>query len=229
MNSEQKESIYFYGTNDYLIINSIMWGNMQGALNGIKVANQDAKAVIKEALEQGFDKRWGVSLERGQEIFDAYKRRTPDEINSVTIQEYINRAEQDIKNIYACMEKTDCELILYRNVRTKNANSNYEIGEKIKLKSFSSSSMNIIDESYSSKDKSYIQYVLKVPKGTPILRMDKLPQDIRNEDDEILLSPVECVITNVMDGKTENCKKIIELTVVKSLEIKLDTFIEKTK
>lgn len=218
MNNEQKESIYFYSTNDYLIINSIMWGNMQGALNGIKIANQDAKAVMKEALEQGFDKRWGVSLEKGNEIFRAYERRTAIEINSATTQEYINRAKQDIKNIYSCMEQANYELKLYRNIRIKNANSNYQVGDKIKLKSFSSTSVNLVDESYSSKDKSYIRYVIKVPKGTPILRRDKLPQDIRNEEDEVLLPPVECKITNVIDGKTENCKKIIELTVVKLLE-----------
>ncbi|MDE7385327.1 MAG: ADP-ribosyltransferase, partial [Anaeroplasmataceae bacterium] len=54
MTDEQKNSIRFYTTNDYLLINGILWEENDSYIDDIiKIINADGLAVMHEAEEQG--------------------------------------------------------------------------------------------------------------------------------------------------------------------------------
>ena len=64
MTEAQKETLNFYTTNDYLLINGLLWGESEKKINAyIDIINQDGLAVMKEATEMGYDVRWGCSKE----------------------------------------------------------------------------------------------------------------------------------------------------------------------
>jgi len=220
MKKEQKESILFYSLNDYLIINNLMWGNKKEAIDGYKIAYNDAQGIMKEALQMGLDKRWGVSLKKGKELFNAYKRRFPEILNEMVLEKVLKRAYKDINNITNCMTPSEKDFVVIRNVRISNSCQSYNIDDTILLQSLSSSSVGLFDYSYDSKDKQYIRYIIHIPRGTPILEMKSLPKDIRNEEDEIILPPMACLIMNVNMGNTDNCKKIVEMKFVNLLKVR---------
>ena len=216
MNKKQEESLFFYARNDYLIINNLLVDNVEKAIGGYKLAYQDGHAMMKEALDVGFDKRWGVSKEQGQEIFDWYKKRYPAILDEQTIQTAIERAFDDFKNIVDCMSLSTDNMVLYRNINTEHALKDYIIGQKIELKTLLSTSINIYEKSFWGQ-KTFERYILNIPKGTPMVIMSTLPQYITNEADEVLLPPMEVEIKNVKDGYG-NCQKIVELNFVKLIK-----------
>ncbi|MDE7161871.1 MAG: hypothetical protein K2N65_03825, partial [Anaeroplasmataceae bacterium] len=82
MTDEQKISIQFYTTNDYLLINGILWGENDTVLNEIiQLIHTDGLAVLREAEEQGFDVRWNCSKEEGIKLYKIYQNRFPAILN----------------------------------------------------------------------------------------------------------------------------------------------------
>ena len=66
MTEVQKETLRFYTTNDYLLINGLLWGESAETINKyIEIINQDGRATMKEADEMGYDVRWDCSKEDG--------------------------------------------------------------------------------------------------------------------------------------------------------------------
>ena len=64
MTDEQKETLKFYTTNDYLLINGILWGEDESTIDTlIHIINEDGLGVMKEARELGFDVRWNCTKE----------------------------------------------------------------------------------------------------------------------------------------------------------------------
>ena len=58
MTEAQKETLRFYTTNDFLLINGLLWGESEKKLNAyIDIINQDGLGVMKEAAEMGYDVR----------------------------------------------------------------------------------------------------------------------------------------------------------------------------
>lgn len=90
---------------------------------------------MKEAEEQGFGKRWECDEEEGKRIYETYKERFPV-IDSPKIRDaIIQRAKDDVKNLLACLEPLDGDMILYRNVHNKYA-ANLKVGDVFYHKDF---------------------------------------------------------------------------------------------
>ncbi|MDE6242300.1 MAG: ADP-ribosyltransferase [Anaeroplasmataceae bacterium] len=103
MTDEQKNSIRFYTTNDYLLINGILWEENDSYIDDIiKIINADGLAVMHEAEEQGYDLRWKYSKEDGLRLYKIYQECFPAILNENTKIEIINRARQDIQNMLSC-------------------------------------------------------------------------------------------------------------------------------
>lgn len=197
MTEEQKESLKFYTTNDYLLINGILWGEEEKEINEvIRIINEDGRGVMKEALEVGVDVRWNCSKEEGERLYKLYQKRFPIIDSKKTKEQIICRAKQDISNMRACLKPLTSELVLYRNIKTRFIESLTD-GETLHYLGFSSCSLcpHIADNAvYGSS--SCTLFEITVPAGTPAIRLDQMP-DIRNEPDEVILPPMDFQITRI--------------------------------
>ncbi|MDE5546324.1 MAG: ADP-ribosyltransferase [Anaeroplasmataceae bacterium] len=197
MTDEQKNSIRFYTTNDYLLINGILWEENDSYIDDIiKIINADGLAVMHEAEEQGYDVRWKCSKEDGLRLFKIYQDRFPAILNENTKIEIINRARQDIQNILSCMTPLTESMSLFRNIKAKFINT-LQVGEILDYKGFSSCSMQPhLPQNATFGTKNCTLFEIEVSKGTPAIRLDLMP-DIANEADEIILPPIKFLITKI--------------------------------
>ena len=203
MTEAQKETLNFYTTNDYLLINGLLWGESEKKIDAyIDIINQDGQAVMKEATEMGYDVRWDCSKEEGEKRYQIYQKRFPV-IDSEDIRlQIIERAKDDIANMMSCLEPLTSELTLYRNIKTNFVNALGE-GSIVKYLGFSSCSLNphtAEDAMYGSGGCTLCEII--APTGTPAIRLDLMP-DVQNEPDEVILAPVEFLVTKV---DKESCK-----------------------
>ena len=203
MTEEQRETLRFYTTNDYLLINGLLWGESTETINKyIEIINQDGRATMKEADEMGYDVRWDCSKEDGERLYRIYQKRFPI-IDSENIRHQImEQAKTDISNMMACLEPLASELVLYRNIKSKFV-SGLEEGTVINYLGFSSCSLNphtAEDAMYGSGGCTLTEIV--APVGTPAIRLDLMP-DVQNEPDEVILAPMKFLVTKV---DRESCK-----------------------
>lgn len=197
MTQEQKETLKFYTTNDYLLINGILWGENEDTIDAfIHIINEDGLGVMKEALEVGFDVRWNCSKEDGERLYKIYQKRFPIIDNEDVKKQIIDRAKNDISNMMACLEPQASELVLYRNIKTKFVD-NIEEGKSLRYLGFSSCSLNphIAENTmYGSSGCTLVEII--APVGTPAIRLDLMP-DVQNEPDEVILPPIEFLVTKI--------------------------------
>ena len=202
MTESQKETLRFYTTNDYLLINGLLWGEEEKKIDlFIQLINEDGRAVMAEAMEQGFDVRWDCSLEEGAHLYKTYQKRFPI-IDSPEVKERIlEQARTDISNMMACMTPLATEMVLYRNIRTRFVDA-LEEGMTLNHLGFSSCSLSphVAENATYGSGGCTLAEIL-VPAGTPAIRMDLMP-DIQNEPDEVILAPAVFLVTKV--DKTEN-------------------------
>ena len=119
MTDAQKETIRFYTTNDYLLINGLLWGADEKKIDiFIRLINEDGRAVMAEAVEQGYDVRWNCSKEEGIRLFQIYQKRFPVIENDDVKECILERARDDISNMMASMTPLETEMVLYRNMKT---------------------------------------------------------------------------------------------------------------
>ena len=197
MTEVQKETLRFYTTNDYLLINGLLWGESAETINKyIEIINQDGRATMKEADEMGYDVRWDCSKEDGERLYRIYQKRFPI-IDSENIRHQImEQAKTDISNMMACLEPLASELVLYRNIKSKFV-SDLEEGNVINYLGFSSCSLNphtAENAMYGSGGCTLTEIV--APVGTPAIRLDLMP-DVQNEPDEVILAPTKYLVTKV--------------------------------
>ena len=197
MTDEQKETLKFYTTNDYLLINGLLWGENDQTLDTlIHIINEDGLGVMKEARELGFDVRWNCTKEEGERIYKVYQKRFPV-IDSETVKkQIIARAQNDISNMMACLEPLTTDLILYRNIKTRFLDNIAE-GKSLRYLGFSSCSLSphiAENATYGSSGCTLVE--ISVPTGTPAIRLDLMP-DVQNEPDEVILPPMEFLITRI--------------------------------
>ena len=120
MTDEHKETLKFYTINDYLLINGILWGEDEKTIDMlIQIINEDGRGVVKEARELGFDVRWNCTTEEGERIYQVYQKRFPVIDSDAVKKQIIERAQNDIANMMACMEPLTADLCLYRNIKSK--------------------------------------------------------------------------------------------------------------
>ena len=100
----------------------------------------------------------------------------------------------------SCLEPLTSELTLYRNIKTNFVNE-LEEGSIVKYLGFSSCSLNshtAEDAMYGSGGCTLCEII--APMGTPAIRLDLMP-DVQNEPDEVILAPVDFLVTKV-DGES---------------------------
>ena len=197
MTDAQKETLQFYTANDYLLINGLLWGENEKTIESfIKLINDDGRGVMAEAIEQGFDVRWKCSKAEGDKIYQIYQKRFPVIDHPNVKDQILMRAKEDIRNMMSCLEPLTTPLTLYRNIKTRFV-GNLEQGMTLRYLGFSSCSLNshfAENAVYGSGDCSLVEII--APAGTPAIRLDLLP-DIQNEPDEVILAPLEFLITKI--------------------------------
>ena len=197
MNEAQKETLRFYTTNDYLLINGLLWGEDEKTIDiFIQLINDDGRGVMAEAIKQGFDVRWKCSKEEGERLYQIYQKRFPIIENQSIKNQILERARMDISNMMSCMTPLASELVLYRNIKTKFV-SNLEQGMSFNHLGFSSCSLSphvAENATYGSSGCTLVE--ITVPAGTPAIRLDLMP-DVHNEPDEIILAPIEFLVTKI--------------------------------
>ena len=202
MTEAQKESIRFYTTNDYLLINGLLWGTDEKTIDiFINLINEDGRGVMAEAVEQGFDVRWNCSKEEGDRLYQIYRKRFPVIDSEAVREQILERARVDIANMIACMTPLETDMVLYRNIKTRFV-ENLREGMTLDYLGFSSCSLNphiAENAEYGSSGCALAEII--VPAGTLAIRLDLMP-DIQNEPDEIILAPVKFMVTKV--DKTES-------------------------
>lgn len=197
MTENQKETLQFYTKNDYLLINGLLWGIDENTTNTyIQLINEDGRGVMKEAIEQGYDTRWNCSKEEGERIFQIYQKRFPIIDSDDVKKSIIEIARNDITNMMNSMTPLVTELVLYRNIKTKYVEK-LEQGMTLHHLGFSSCSLSphvAENATYSSSGCTLVEII--APIGTPAIRVDLMP-DIQNEPDEVILAPLDFLITKV--------------------------------
>ncbi|MBP3704592.1 MAG: hypothetical protein J6I98_03565 [Clostridia bacterium] len=197
MTEAQKETLRFYTTNDYLLINGLLWGTDEKTIDiFIKLINDDGRAVMAEAIEQGLDVRWNCSKEDGEKLYQIYQKRFPVIDNQNTKNQILEQAKLDISNMMSCMTPLASKMVLYRNIKTKFID-NLEEGMSLNYLGFSSCSLNphiAENATYGSSGCTLVEII--APAGTPAIRLDLLP-DVQNEPDEVILAPVEFHVTKI--------------------------------
>ena len=197
MTEEQKETLRFYTTNDYLLINGLLWGEDEKTIDVfVKLINDDGRTVMAEAIEQGFDVRWNCSKDEGKRLYQIYQKRFPIIDNWSIKDKIIERARTDISNMMSCMTPLATELVLYRNIKTKFID-NLEEGTVLNYLGFSSCSLHshiAENATYGSSGCTLAEIIVSA--GTPVIRLDLMP-DVQNEPDEIILAPMEFLVTKI--------------------------------
>ena len=204
MTEAQKEALRFYTTNDYLLINGLLWGEDEKTIDVfIKIINDDGRAVMAEAIEQGFDVRWNCSKEEGEKLYQIYQKRFPIINNQSIKSQILEQAKLDISNMMSCMTPLASEMVLYRNIKTKFMDD-LEEGMSLNYLGFSSCSLSphiAENATYGSSGCTLVEII--APAGTPAIRLDLLP-DVQNEPDEVILAPIEFLVDKIdrESGKT---------------------------
>ena len=197
MTEAQKETLRFYTTNDYLLINGLLWGADEKTIDlYIRLINNDGRNVMAEAVEQGFDVRWNCSKEEGIRLFEVYQKRFPVIDNDDVRKCILERARDDIFNMMASMTPLATEMVLYRNIKTRFV-ENLEQGMTLHHLGFSSCSLKphvAENATYGSSGCTLAEII--VPVNTPVIRLDLMP-DVQNEPDEVILAPIDFLVTKV--------------------------------
>jgi len=197
MTEAWKETLKFYTTNDYLLINGLLWGEDEKTIDiFIKLINDDGRGVMAEAEKKGFDVRWKCTKEEGERLYRVYQRRFPVIENPEIKNRILAQARSDIENMFACLTPLSSDLVLYRNIKTRYVSS-LEEGMTVNHLGFSSCSLNphaAENASYGSSGCTLAQ--IDAAKGTPAIRLDLMP-DVRNESDEVILGPTEFTVTKI--------------------------------
>ena len=197
MTEAQKETLRFYTTNDYLLINGLLWGEEEKKIDTfIQLINEDGRAVMAEAIEQGFDVRWNCSKEEGARLYKIYQKRFPIIDSEEVKARILEKANEDIANMASCMTPLEHEMVLYRNIRTRFIDK-LEANQTVNYLGFSSCSLSphvAENATYGSSGCTLTE--ITVPAGTPAIRLDLMP-DVQNEPDEVILPPITFLVTKV--------------------------------
>ena len=197
MTEEQKETLRFYTTNQYLLLNGLLWGESDEKIDAfIRLINEDGRGVMAEAVKQGFSVRWKCGEEEGKRLYRVYQRRFPVLDGQGTKDRILETARRDISNLFAALAPLETEMVLYRNIKTRYAERLKE-GTTFSHLGFSSCSLSphvAENAEYGSSGCRLAEIV--VPSGFPAIRLDLMP-DVQNEPDEVILAPAEYSVSAI--------------------------------
>ena len=216
--SDIEETVYFWGRNDSVIINGLLLGNIESALEWAEnAAIMDNKGILEE-YDKG-DRIIDTDLDR--KMVSSLKNRLFENLDDKAKKEKIlETARNDISNIINAMEPLKNEMLLYRTVwHDINELSSLNINAVVEYKNISSTCS--IAPIWEDKGEDFYRYEITVPAGGLILELDKFAvrQNWHGEEGEVLLPPMKCRIKNMRESDNENCKGIIELEYIEKLPI----------
>jgi len=171
-----------------------------------ELVNNDSVGVLKEN-EDGLRFLDDESIRR-------YKNRIYKNLDDKAKDKIIKTAKSDIWNIINAMDSIQQQTLLYRTVRVGDIFSEYRVNDIIDFKIISSTSTTPFMED-SGKD--FYRYEVIVPKNSLVLDLNQFPPFIRNEDNEVLLSPMKCKIIDIYNNDNINCKAIIKMEYIEQL------------
>lgn len=204
MNEKTQESIFFYKRADYLVINSLLWHNMQSIEQGLVKTYKNNHGMIKEAVEQTPEVRFNCDPERANSILRSFQKRTPKILNDAGKVQMLKNAITDILLITKSMKKTKKEMKLFRNVEEQFCLSPLSVGKEVEFLGITSTSTTGQEIEYAKGElrQANFQYVINVPKGMPLLELEN---DFENE---VILPPMKY---KVLGYKEKNGKVEFEL------------------
>ena len=226
LSDTQKEALNFYTRSHYLIINNLLCQKFDELLlKWLPIVNDDDKAMIKEALEQGKAMRFNTDDKWGEKIFNAYVQRTTDTLTTKDIAKHLNIAVQDILEINDAMLPLETDLAVFRKVHLRDHFPVCHKGDKKEIPCFISTTLNP-DKYETSAD--VILYKMMLPKGTPVIRIDLLDKELANEyfgtspqnEEEVLLPPMRFQVVKMDSHISGNIKGLIELKALYPLDLK---------
>lgn len=197
MTEAQKETLRFYTTNDYLLINGLLWGADEALIDVfVHLINDDGRAVMAEAEAEGFDRRWNCTKEEGERLYQIYQRRFPFIDSPETKQQIVAQARTDIVNLMTLVTPLVSNMMLYRNIKSKFVAPLTE-GMIWKHLGFSSCSLSPhVPENACYGQTDCVLAHITVKAGTPAIRLDEMP-DVQNEPDEVILAPCDFLVTKI--------------------------------
>ena len=230
-----EETISFYTRNDFAIINELLLANYEAVWRAAWVAYNDNQGILTEyengcrRIEGIYDVKW----------MNALKKRLISQMDYLAKEKILTFAKQDISNILHAMQPASRELLLYRTAwidpeydtcgaypfSTQYKALELRIGSRLDIKTFVSSSLTPYRENEATGNDFY-RYQIYVPKGVPILELDQFCT--HNEVGEVLLPPMRCMVTNILQRQNGFCKGILCLNVLEQLDVQMiHEFIQK--
>lgn len=219
-NAKLEETLYFYTRNDYLIINNLLNGNMDTLWEVANIVIKDNIDVLREHCNgerPPFDDR----------TIGWLKSRIWERLDDKAKAEIIEIAKNDIMNILNAMKPTKNEITLYRVIiiddegsrRPYTKSLSHNIGDIVEFKHLSSTCINPGYEEITGPEEEtnyeFFRYEINIPKNGLVLETNPLCQD-----NEVLLSPMKCKITNIRhDSGNEKCRGIVELEYMERLPV----------
>lgn len=217
LSDRQKEALNFYTRSHYLIINNLLSQKFDELIDKwLPIVNDNDKGMMREALEQGKAKRFFTSEEWGNKIYNAYAKRTTQNLTKKDIIKHLKITVQDILEIDRAMVPTTTDLSVFRKIHLRDCLSEYCEGDKLEIPCFSSTTL---DPDKYETQADFMLYKIKIPQGTPLIRIDLLDKTLANEyfgtspqnEKEVLLPPM-CFKILKMDTKTDkNLKGTVDL------------------
>ncbi|MCL2530587.1 MAG: ADP-ribosyltransferase [Oscillospiraceae bacterium] len=214
-NEQLEETLYFYTRNDYLIINNLLCGNLDFLWEVAHVVIKDNIGVLNEHDN-------GERPPLDDKTIAWLKSRIWEELDDKAKAEILEIAKQDIVTILDAMKPTKNNITLYRIIiidddgsRRPYTNSlSHNIGDIMEFKHISSTCIHSgYEETTGQEEKAgyaFYRYEITIPQGGYLLDLDALCQE-----DEILLPPMQCKITNIhCVDDNKNCKGVIEMRCI---------------
>lgn len=221
-----EESVSFYTRNDFAIMNSLLVGDYDAVYGWAGVAYGDNQGILDEyangmrTVSTDYDRKWINSL----------KKRLIGELDDDDAKKLVvENAKNDLKNILSAMSPSIKEFKLYRTAWINQGRCpegkfsysreylaiNLSVGTTVDIGTVSSFSITPYREAEDVGSEFY-RYELTVPKGSPVLELDRF--ETHNEDGEVLLPPMKCMVESITGSNIKNCRGIIKLRFKSELE-----------
>lgn len=211
-NASLSTALWFYSGADYLIVNALLWRNLQALEACLQIVWDNNRAVIREARESTPEKRFSRCGLEAAALYESYLSRTPEALTPETMQQMINQAILDIRCICSAMQSAEEDLQLIRNVDVRFAIGRAAIGETVELLGLTSTSTTgqLIDYGKNEQRKPDQVLRIRVPAGLPALRLED------DRESEVLLPPMAY---RILDRRTDNGADTLWLEAAKPLDL----------
>ncbi|MGM9662245.1 MAG: hypothetical protein ACI3WR_04030 [Oscillospiraceae bacterium] len=220
MSNALKTSLWFYTGADYLIINAFLWKNKSALHECLEIVWNNNRGILREAEEQTPERRFRSAGIDAMELYESYRRRTPELLSDATKNAMLGQAVEDIHRICRAMRPAPSEMLLIRNVGKRFAVKDFQIGGTVDLLGLTSTSTTgqLIDYSRENYRKPDQILKLHVAAGLPVLPLED------SGENEVILPPMAY---RAVDRRDENGVDVVTMEAVRPLD--LDRLIREAK